>query len=474
MVKHVPESQPAREDKHDEEVEDLYIMISELEKPWEAEGEGSTTDIYVSARPPSSQVSASQPFLREGPSVSSTRNRPSRATKDDRTPTPQEYSRQNAASTRRGDPGEGSSRHVYAPDYETRRPVVSRTTAGPSATHQPPRLRRETRKISSDNTSRPDPYSNQRQVIDNNNPPPSDREFRRLVISNIAARPSTTHQSRPRTTPVSDNASRPNPYSINRGPLAKSSQQASRETHDQTQDNEFEMYNWPERYNWSIVIACGDRSFKSFVENRLVEAPELGKHALKYKKYRPLRREKRMLVLINLREYVDLGKVRLIEHRLATFPRLSQRRGYLDSRTTKDWVQEVITVLYKDVLLRMAKREYMPESVFSEAASKAEWFHRLMDRDDRPEFGASKKARLRAAQFWPQQRIPAYIMGLASWENGRMSPLPSKRDKDEDPDDMDADLMCGPRQKGGLIARHRGKNTSSTSSRRRKSKYVAR
>jgi hypothetical protein len=120
-------------------------------------------------------------------------------------------------------------------------------------------------------------------------------------------------------------------------------------------------------YNWSLVVGDEDRNWEKLYQYRCVldksrllqhENRELGK----------VGREKEMLVLINLRNFIRVRK--RDEKRLDSWMssvRFTEKHEVLDSQLTFGWLKQVITLLWVDRVLGTTEAEYTPDFICSMA-----------------------------------------------------------------------------------------------------------
>lgn len=204
-------------------------------------------------------------------------------------------------------------------------------------------------------------------------------------------------------------------------------------------DERFDDKQFP-GYYWSLVVACPHREWETMIQHRLVQ-DKRGNIFYERRHLSIEGREKDMLILINLKNFLrirdDVGTD--LNHYLLNQPRLNQARGILNSQLTRDWIQKAIRGLCGYRALVKTRQEYTVDFICGMAEVHAKWFHSLMDRDDRREFGASLRART-AYITRTKELLPAFVMGQ---EGGRILPIPARREGW--PFENDEMLMCKPR-----------------------------
>jgi hypothetical protein len=129
-------------------------------------------------------------------------------------------------------------------------------------------------------------------------------------------------------------------------------------------------------------------------------------------------REKEMLVLINLSLFLKIRdeKGLALDRSLKTDRRLTRSRGILNSQLTRNCIYKAMRILAKERVLVKVRPEYTIDMIWGMVDVKARWFHSLMDRDDRPGWGASVSART-SYKINRKEPIPAYM--IPAWEEKR-------------------------------------------------------
>jgi hypothetical protein len=200
---------------------------------------------------------------------------------------------------------------------------------------------------------------------------------------------------------------------------------------------------------WSIVVSCENRCPTGLTQYRLEQ--EGDKVVVKR---RHVTRQKEMLILISLENFVTLQRLMRGETLAMSFIEAFKMNPYpivrdfgmwmnepgfmpdwirqpatLTEELTWTWLWQVLDVARKQHALPFNKPTYTLQMMADLVHPIATKFSEIMQREDRSMYGANKSVRANPERTLQDFYLPAYKIGEICQKRGRLAPLPPRDPK---------------------------------------------